>query len=119
MSQRALITLLCASAMQHVGLGQAGLDDILSPGRIPYLKDSKLVQISSYDTTGGNADYLVIRDGATAILADIDGPGVITHIWVTISSRDKHFLRRILLRMYWDKEVNPSVEVPIGDFFGT
>ncbi len=32
---------------------------------------------------------------------------------------DPHFLRRILLRMYWDNEENPSVEVPVGDFFGT
>ncbi len=38
---------------------------------------------------------------------------------MTIASPDKYFLRRILLRMYWDGETTPSVEVPIGDFFGT
>ncbi len=49
----------------------------------------------------------------------MQGPGVIARIWVTIASRDKHFLRRIVLRMYWDGEEQPSVEVPVGDFFGT
>ncbi|HMK39916.1 MAG TPA: glycoside hydrolase family 172 protein, partial [Bacteroidota bacterium] len=60
-----------------------------------------------------------ILPGATAPLAEITGPGVVTMIWVTISSSDPWFLRRILLRMYWDGEKSPSVEVPIGDFFGT
>jgi hypothetical protein len=40
-------------------------------------------------------------------------------MWVTIFSKDPYFLRRIVLRMYWDGEQTPSVEVPIGDFFGT
>jgi len=98
---------------------QSVLDNILSPSRLPYLKDSKLIQISSHDTAGGNSDFITIADGKTATLAAIEGPGVVVQIWVTISSKDKYFLRRILLRMYWDGEEDPSVEVPIGDFFGT
>jgi hypothetical protein len=86
---------------------------------LPFLKEGRLLQISSYDRTGGNSDFIAIQDGATARLADITGPGVIVRIWVTIASPDKHFLRRILLRMFWDGETTPSVEVPIGDFFGT
>ena len=43
---------------------------------------------------------------------------MITRIWITIDSRDPYFLRRIMLRFYWDDEMNPSVEVPVGDFFG-
>lgn len=95
------------------------LDNLLASSRLPYLKNSKLVQISSHDTTGGNSDFLAIQDGKTAVLASIEGPGVISQFWVTIFSRDRFFLRRIVLRMYWDGEENPSVEVPIGDFFGT
>lgn len=105
----------CASSV----LAQPELDNILSPSRLPYLKDTKLIQISSTDTTGGNNDFVAIPAGRTAMLADIHGPGVIVNFWVTISSPDKYFLRRILLRMYWDGEKDASVEVPIGDFFGT
>ncbi len=86
---------------------------------LPFLKEGRLLQISSYDRTGGNSDFIAIKDGATATLADIKGPGVIVRIWVTIASPDKHFLRRIILRMFWDGEATPSVEVPVGDFFGT
>lgn len=99
-------------------LSQTQLEKIISPSNLPYLKKSKLIQISSYDTTGGNNDRINIHSGNTAVLADVEGPGVITRIWVTIDSRDPYFLRRILLRIYWDGEENPSVETPIGDFFG-
>jgi hypothetical protein len=94
------------------------LEKILSPGALPYLKPSKLVEVSSYDTSGGNNDRIVIAAGKTATILKVSGPGVIVRIWFTIDSRDPYFLRRILLRMYWDKEEDPSVEVPIGDFFG-
>lgn len=98
---------------------QSMVEEILSPSGLPFLKKSKLVEVSSYDTTGGNNDRISIKDGKSATIADINGPGVITRIWVTIDSRDPYFLRRILIRMYWDGEKNPSVEAPIGDFFGT
>ena len=110
---------LLAVALTGTSIAQSQLDNLLSPSRLPYLKDSKLIQISSSDTSGRNDDFVAIPAGATTRLADIEGPGVITQIWVTIASPDKHFLRRIVLRMYWDGEENPSVEVPIGDFFGT
>ncbi|MBN1543165.1 DUF2961 domain-containing protein [candidate division KSB1 bacterium] len=78
-----------------------------------------MIQVSSHDTTGGNNDRINLLDGETAVIADLQGPGRIVRIWITIDSRDPHFLRRIVLRMYWDGEQNPSVEVPVGDFFGT
>jgi hypothetical protein len=110
--------LLLLALLVSPGAGQQ-LDNLLSPSRLPYVKKSRLIQISSNDTTGGNNDFIVIPRGATARLADIEGPGLVTQIWLTISSNDEYFLRRIVLRMYWDGEANPSVEVPIGDFFGT
>ena len=61
-----------------------------------------------------------IPQGETCILADIDGPGVIRHIWITLTDKpdDGYFtLSDVVLRMYWDNEEKPSVEVPIGDFF--
>jgi hypothetical protein len=48
------------------------------------------------------------------VLADIDGPGAIQHIWMTVNPA---FWRRLVLRFYWDHEETPSVEVPVGDFF--
>ena len=90
-----------------------------SPWSLPILRDSRLYQISSFDRTGGNDDRINLKPDETRVIANIDGPGIITRIWITIDSRDPYFLRRILLRMYWDGEKNPSVEVPVGDFFGT
>lgn len=62
-----------------------------------------------------------IQPGETAVLADIEGPGEIEHIWITVtnktSDRNPFILRDLVLRFYWDDEVFPSVEVPLGDFF--
>lgn len=85
------------------------------------VKDFTAHRISSYDRTGGNADGMQenpIAIGETRVLADIEGPGAITHIWITISSKDEYHLKNLVLRMYWDDETTPSVECPIGDFFG-
>jgi len=73
---------------------------------------------SSYDRTGGNDDFVKIAPGQTIVLLDTRGPGNITHIWITIASPEKYHLKKIVLRMFWDDEASPSVEVPIGDFFG-
>lgn len=99
--------------------GQSTLENVLSPSKLPYLKASKMIQVASFDSTGGNNDRINIHPGKTAEIFNASGPGVITRIWITIDSRDPHFLRRILFRMYWDDETTPSVEVPVGDFFGT
>jgi hypothetical protein len=99
--------------------GVSELENCISLGRLPYLKAGKMIQVASFDSTGGNNDRINIHAGKTATIAELKGPGVITRIWLTIDSRDPYFLRRILLRFYWDGEENPSVEVPVGDFFGT
>ena len=82
------------------------------------LRDYKRRRCSSWDRTGGNKDYITIAEGETALVADIRGAGCITHLWCTIACEDRHYLRKMLLRMFWDGEGDPSVEVPIGDFFG-
>lgn len=74
-------------------------------------------RISSYDRTGGNRDRLTIEPGETAVLAKIKGPAAIHHIWVTISA-EPFYGRKLILKMFWDGEESPSVEVPVGDFFG-
>jgi hypothetical protein len=57
---------------------------------------------------------ITLPPNATTTLAEIDGPGVIQHIWIT--ARETAY-RDCILRMYWDQEETPSVEVPLGDFF--
>ncbi|WP_080873191.1 glycoside hydrolase family 172 protein [Oceanobacillus timonensis] len=61
-----------------------------------------------------------LKRGETVTLAEIDGPGTIRHIWMTVTDATVHgsfVLRDIVLRMYWDDEETPSVEAPLGDFF--
>ncbi|MGH9352394.1 MAG: glycoside hydrolase family 172 protein, partial [Terriglobia bacterium] len=73
---------------------------------------------SSYDRTGANADYRRLDPGKTLVLLDADGPGEVRHVWMTIADRERFHLKDLVLRMYWDGEKSPSVEAPVGDFFG-
>ena len=58
--------------------------------------------------------YINIPSGKTEIIFDVDGPGVIQHIWLTVTEAA---YRDLIIRMYWDAEDAPSVEAPVGDFF--
>jgi hypothetical protein len=82
------------------------------------LRDYKCRRSSSWDTTGGNADFRPVDPGASLTLLDVKGPGVITHIWFTINSDDHMHLKNLVLRAWWDGESSPSIEAPIGDFYG-
>lgn len=109
----ALATLLLASVSCRTDAPQYGpLDHLFGA------PTGRFRQVSSYDTGGGNADRLEIAAGKSALLLDTEGPGIIQRIWITVSSHDPHYLRRITLKMYWDDETDPSVAVPLGDFFG-
>src|SRR5580698_1865228 len=85
---------------------------------LPQARDYVQKRVSSYDRSGGNADARPIAGGETLTLLDEAGPGMISHVWVTIASDDPNHLKALVLRMYWDGEATPSVEAPIGDFFG-
>ena len=64
--------------------------------------------------------YRPLPSGETLTLAEIDGHGVIRHIWLTVTDRTSggpYVLRDLVLRAYWDGSDTPSVEVPLGDFF--
>ena len=80
----------------------------------------KSKRISSFDRSGGNNDrFENIAPGETRTIADIDGAGCINHIWITISPEAPELNRSdIILRIYWDGVEYPSVESPIGPFFG-
>jgi len=88
---------------------------------LPFFKNYTVHRASSYDRSGANDDgnwKNKIQPGETRAIAELDGPGIITHIWITIAARESHHLKKLVLRMYWDGEANASVESPVGDFFG-
>ena len=58
--------------------------------------------------------FVRIKPGETFTMAEIDGMGAIQHIWMTPTGN----WRFSILRIYWDNETEPSVECPVGDFFG-
>lgn len=105
------ILLLCVFLLSATIFGQTSLDSLTE------YKNYSALRVSSYDRAGGNGDFLAEVTGEK-ILAEVEGPGEITHIWVTINSDEQYHLRKIILRAYWDGEENPSIETPIGDFFG-
>lgn len=106
-------------------------------GSIPLLTDAETRSISAENPTGekGAGAKAVPKDNEpgsmlgpgwksracitldanqTVTLADVKGPGVINHIWITV---DPKAYRDTILRFYWDGEKTPSIEVPLGDFF--
>lgn len=89
-----------------------------SLGDLVHFKPFKAGRVASWDVSGRNRDAWPIEPGERKVLADIEGPGVISHIWFTIACEDKHYLRKLVLRCWWDGEDDPSVETPVGDFFG-
>jgi hypothetical protein len=77
-------------------------------------------RLSSWDRRGGNLDALQVPAGAIASLGEIEGAGCVKHLWVTLTTipADPLELCKVVLRAFWDGEEHPSVEVPVGDFFG-
>ncbi len=72
-----------------------------------------------------NRDNRWVKPGATIVLADLAGPGVIRHMWVTFAEKSPGWLAKdgaadpaeIVLRIFWDDSKIPAVETPFGDFF--
>jgi Protein of unknown function (DUF2961) len=77
-------------------------------------------RVSSFDRSGGNNDrFERIVSGERRTLFEVQGAGIINHIWITIAPPPPALSRNdIIIRMYWDGETTPSVESPIGPFFG-
>lgn len=59
-----------------------------------------------------------LKAGETKTLLDLKGPGIIQRMWFTVRDRSPEMLRAMRLRMYWDGQNKPAVDVPFGDFFG-
>ena len=81
---------------------------------ISTITNARTGRASSWDTTGRNQDRWTIPAGESRVLADIRGPGLLTHIWMT----QRNHYRDCLLKITWDNADHPSVLTPLGDFFG-
>lgn len=97
-------------------------------GELLKIKKGQSRAVTSSDPNpNSNADRIkIIAPGETRVLADIKGPAVIRHIWLTFNEARPNWLEaagsarpdEIVLRMYWDGDSEPAVEAPLGDFFG-
>lgn len=109
--------LLLAILFCQLGILEAAGQDLLD--HLTRAQNSRSRRVSSTAKEfGGNGDSLEIAPGKSAVLADLQGPGVITHIWFTTASLNPFSGRSLVLRVYWDDAERPSIEVPLGDFFG-
>ena len=92
------------------------------------VKPGRARAVTSADSDPNSNKDMVrfVAPGETKVLADIKGPSVIRHIWLTFNEARPNWLEaagsarpdEIVLRMYWDDGKQPAVETPIGDFFG-
>ncbi|KAE8538161.1 hypothetical protein D1P53_005499 [Cryptococcus gattii VGV] len=111
-------------------------------------KAARSARVSSWDHSGKNEDAFIVKPGESVILADIEGPGALTHLWFVQACRrilgpglipytktgvammevhpalglvyednDPDYYRKVIIKMYWDDQEEPSVLAPLGDFF--
>lgn len=110
-----IIFLVCACSAHEVR-GQFAEGPL---GDLYLARDGGLAHYSSTDLSGGNDDRAPLLPGETHVLVDHEGAGVVRRWWVTVAPRESVELQRgLIVRCYWDGEEEPSVEVPINDFFG-
>ena len=81
--------------------------------RISVISEGRSLRESSWNKVGRNQDSWHIEPGEAKVLADLEGPGCIKHIWMT----QRNHYRDCLLRITWDDARYPSVLCPLGDFF--
>ena len=115
--------IICCMASAMILFSRPGWPDLLPTSLLSSLTtlqdvESRRASSCDPDLEKGNRDYYPLKAGQTTVVADLEGPGVITHFWTTVGYYDRNYPRLIVVRMYWDGEEQPSVEVPLGDFFG-
>lgn len=71
---------------------------------------------TNHSAKGNAAEEL--KSGQSKTLLEIQGPGMIQRMWFTLQNRSTEMMRSLRLRIYWDGEAKPAVDVPFGDFFG-
>lgn len=82
------------------------------------IKDLKTKRQSSACTEGSNLDWIEFEPGSSEVIFEEVGPHVIRHIWLTMYSSENNHLCKTIIEFYWDGETEPSISVPVGEFFG-
>ncbi len=99
-------------------LAQSSVVGPIDPLRFSQLKDFVAGRSSSNNPDpNSNDDSKRPIPGETVTLADLQGPGIVTHIWLTIAANEYGWPRLLRLRVYYDGSPEPSVDAPVGDFF--
>lgn len=106
---------LASGAAAAAGGGAMDRETLL--GDMYRAKDYEFGRVVSLNPAGPNKGD-VMQPGEIREIANIEGPGIISHIWFTLSRAADYVLKDCVLRIYWDDEEEPSVECPIGEFFG-
>jgi len=102
-----------------LGFAAAAASARQDPLEFSKLKDYSARRSSSSDPDpDSNNDRWYMIPGEEAVLADLQGPGVITHLWITIAANEYAWPRLLRLRVYYDGSPEASVDAPLGDFFG-
>jgi len=102
-----------------VAAAQEPGNDLLDSLGLARLKDYTASRVSSDNRyVFSNDDSKRIMPGETLVMANLEGPGMVTHIWVTVADNEYAWPRLLRLRVYYDGEKTPSVDAPLGDFFG-
>ncbi len=119
MNSRGLFGAFVLSGAVLLGAVAASAQDagVLGGLTRPVAGEARRASSSNEDLTR-NGDARSIAAGGTLTLLEAEGPGEVTHFWNTIGSTDLFHGRSIVLRIYYDGAEKPSVESPIGDFFG-
>jgi len=113
---RSGLLLLSAATTCHA---QGAPDDFLDGLGLARLKSYSSHRASSQNRyVASNDDSKRILPGETLVMAEVSGAGMITHIWATIANNEFGWPRLLRLRVYYDGHKTPSVDTPLGDFFG-
>jgi D-arabinan exo alpha-(1,3)/(1,5)-arabinofuranosidase (non-reducing end) len=104
------------------------IDSFGDPARIDPRLESRSISFENLTGAPGRggtahrgrkgAPQRMIASGERITLADVAGPGRVRHVWLTVSPMPPEQLRRIVLEIYYDGLAEPSVSVPLPDFFG-
>ena len=112
-----LVTMLLFFPLE--ALCQSAMTSPVDPLDLARLKTYGAYRISSNNlSAASNDDSKHPIPGETLVLADLVGPGIVNHIWITIADSEYGWPRLLRLRVYYDGHKTPSVDVPLGDFFG-